>query len=469
VNQPPEKTPIPPIVDRYRDMSDCINRKPTRAIREDFPRTFKIYMPTEGVKNILAVDDVTNVCQDVPDNSVADDVLKFTQSKLLTTPGYKWDYDKSAKCVKFWKAITDTIPRPPAFGWADDPRTLYHRLPWAIGDGSFDGLGMPTWDELFSRITNREALVHFIGSIFVEKSSNQQYVWINGEGGDGKGSLFRFLVRAMGSAGRSTTTPGRFGPSEHYSYQFVDKRLIAFPDNNSASFVQTGLFKALTGEDFLTVNQKFKDPYDVKLNAKIMFGSNHQPDISSQISDLRRLILCHITAPQPLEDGFRLTGRAWEDQLWAEGGDFLKYCIASYKEHCSDNEPIACDMADAQAAAEVSEEPLEAFINKHFVIYEDDPNVVERDKPFVSPADFSDVLETAGRGKKFFATDVRNYLKRKYQISKKPVKLEGGKLEKRYVNLGLQPKEPSAYAELAKEFRVLNFQAARDARRGQDV
>jgi hypothetical protein len=418
-----------PLVSLFKSMADAVNHSPISELKE-FPEKFVTTKPADGVIDILQIDE-NGICKKVPEDALAEAVVKFADKQLKGNALYAWDYERTLKFVKFWKLYTESIGQPQAVKWADGHEIAFHRMPWDFDGGNFSYGGSPTWDELFSRIDNAKALMEWIGSLFVEESYLQQYVWIVGGGGEGKGSLLRFLKKALGPAARGLQAPGRNGPSDHWTAGLTNIRLGIFPDNNNACFIKTGLFKSMSGGDSVEINPKHKAAYDASLRAKYIFGSNNDPQISSEESDMRRLILCRITAPRERSADF-------EQRLWDEGGHFLKNCIDAYNKRYGENhQPIEVDKGSAQALADTNEERYEGVINRYFVLHIDDPNMSSSEKPYVSAADFASALDKICTGReRHFGTDFRRYLKTKYGVFSQAVRI-GGTVTKRYLNLEL--------------------------------
>ena len=287
---------------------------------------------------------------------------------------------------------------PKSVVFQDDPALAFHRLDFSPKAGS-----SPLFDEFIGRCSNGKALMAFIWSLFIGSSDRQQYVWIKGDGGDGKSSLASFLAKLLGNSYTAERAAGSF-ENRFYTYGFIGKRLAVYSDTNCSGFVKSGLFKELSGGDYIKVEPKGEKAYTVKIDCKFMFLSNTLPEISTQKADQRRIILVEVkpikVKPDPLYDS----------KLWAERAAILFKCKEAYDELTQQNSVIKCDLMDAEALGFEQEVPYELAIRNTMVITKDPADQIEA-------LDFHELIrpELGERKVKGFLS----YLKRKYGIVKK--------------------------------------------------
>lgn len=254
---------------------------------------------------------VLSTGDDLPNRLVAWARLQNMDDELLLL--------KDARQIAdLWRAIATPIPLKDISNvrWAGEQGYTWRRLPWALKPGP-----SPTWETLLAKMTNAQAFRHWLGSLFFDEAQQHQYVWVYGQGNDGKGSINRFLAKVFGRAYRSKQPPA---PSDKFwTYGLLGARLVVFPDCNAQGFTSSGLFKSLSGGDPIDVEAKGRMSFTARLNAKFLFLSNENPNISSEKADMRRIIYCEFLAGGGDEPGF-------EDRLWAEGGAFLSTCVQEY-------------------------------------------------------------------------------------------------------------------------------------------
>ncbi len=338
----------------YRAVGLAIDRS-EYSLLPAFPRRFVIVEPAKGIRNVLEVDEETGVCEYIDLAGVRNAILRYVTVTLCGRPGYSWEARQAKDCADHWLALAEPVPEPPAVLWQGEEGLCFNRLPWAFAP-DYEGDQTPTFNALFSRISNASALIEWVGSLFDPAADRQQYVWLYGQGGDGKGALVRFLKRVLGRAFASKQPPAR--DEVHWTSGLLGKRLIVFPDANAAGFPASGLFKSLTGGDPVDINPKYKSSYCVELLAKYLFLSNARPLLSSEKADMRRAIYCEFSGgPSQIDPTF-------ERKLWAEGGAFLSTCINNYQVGYPEHVAIRTDTAELDDWVAVVEEGFEVAFER---------------------------------------------------------------------------------------------------------
>lgn len=256
--------------------------------------------------------------------------------------------------ARYWEKTTDPIAMPAKIGFQGDSNLVMRRIPFALADGP-----TPLWDELMGRITNSDCLMAWFGSLFVDQSNFQQYVWIHGGGNDGKGSIARFWKKVLAHLYSSQEPPAL--NDRFWTYGIKDARLVVFEDCNNTSFVTSGFFKSLTGGDWVRGEIKGGAVLSLLIKAKYMFLSNEKPDISSERADNRRIIYCTI-APFAGEPG-----NTYEDGLWNEAGAFLHKCLAMYAKLAPGHGLIKPDTTLIGEVVETNEERFSGFLEANFL------------------------------------------------------------------------------------------------------
>lgn len=341
-------------------VASAINRAPD-SLLPPFPARFFLYEEAPGVKQILE-EIAPGEVELTQAERVIHELVHYATRSL--PEAFHWTYRECRECFDFWFAITKAISKPRDVLWQDEEGMCFRRLPWKrvhepFGDDSL-------FREMFMRTTNAEALMAWIGSLFDYEASRQQYIWLYGEGGNGKGALLRFLAKAFGRAYGSKNAPS---PNDlHWSSGLIGKRLIGFPDCNSGAFPASGLFKSLTGDDPVDINPKYKAPFTAHLNCKFIFLSNELPRLSSEKADMRRAIFCEMGPIDALTTDEEMT--TYEQRLWAQGGVFLNNCIQKYLDTPGARSRIPTDTAQLESIVSINEEDFEVFFEQHFELNE---------------------------------------------------------------------------------------------------
>jgi len=354
-----KKSKTPSQGELYRFIGDAINHSKFSNM-PTFPRNFHVIEQAPGITNVIerSFDDTIEA---VPDSSVSAAILKFCKKELGGSKAYALTDRQAMECARTWRESTDPVALPDvaAVRWKSEPGLCWHRVPFDLDTSGF----APTWYGLLNKMENTDsasAIMNFIGSLFDPDSYRQQYCWIFGPGGNGKGAITRFLYNVFGQSAHFLTSIPR-EPNQFFTRQFVNKRLIVVPDCENYSFPAGGLFKSLTGDDPIHVEPKHKQPYTTTLNCKFLFTSNQMPSLSSERADMRRAIFARLDGTPDWDAGF-------EERLWAEGGAFLHDCIASYNEACPNNGPIPAPTKEGELGDWVAtlEEPFIEVFNEWF-------------------------------------------------------------------------------------------------------
>lgn len=356
-------------------MTAAINRSLIQTL-PDMAERFAVFKTRDGDRVALYIND-DDECRKASEAEVVSAILNYCQTTLCHIPEYLFTEREARECAKFWLYSTSPIPEPAPFKWRSEPGVTFRRIPLELSNGV-----APTWDILLSRMTNVDAFIDWIGSLFVPESDRQQYLWIYGEGNDGKGSINRVLSKIFGSAYFACQPPKPDRTDFWGYYALVGTRLVVFPDCNASGFVKGGYFKSLTGDDPVSVEIKGGAAFTHRPTAKFMFHSNVMPHITSQKSDTRRLIYCSFDT-----DGMRVDCSAdeFEDRLWAEAGIFIHDCIAWYRKRYPKHGPIKNDAtgeAEIAKLASANEEDFELACDSIFEIGDgfELPRIVMQDK-----------------------------------------------------------------------------------------
>ena len=328
-----------------------------------FGAKFHIIADSMGVR-VPVQEDHEQVLHYVKEDMIISKIMTYCHITNNARGLHSIDQEDATKIMKFWKAYTTPIDATFVKSVANkSEKTLcWHRLPWDINGSNAP---TPLFDELISRIaTNQPQLLAWIGSLLVEDADRQTYVWLHGEGRNGKGRLIYLLEQVFGPSYSSQTAPER-GEQRFFNAGLLGKRLVVFPDCNNYTFPTSGLFKSLTGGDAQRIERKGRDVFTAHIQARYLFSSNTAPHISGSTADTRRAIYAEI---EGIGRGTKIipTGR-YNQLLWAEGPAILSKCLAKYKELCPNHEPIEPDREGTLGLVEDNEQEYTVFCKKNFI------------------------------------------------------------------------------------------------------
>ncbi len=397
----PERGKRPPKMEIIRQLAAVMNG--VGLTWPAFPSKFRVLRDKFGEHRYLEEFD-EKVLRGVSPQRIIDQITKYVS--LLNKPGTALSPTDVSLAHKHWASFTPSF-KETIYSVLEKskPGYTYHRLEFDfINTNSL--AEAPLFAEMMARTTNAEALCAFIGSLFIEGSNKQQYAWIYGEGNNGKSSLVRLLKKVMADSARSEAPPGR--DDKFWTAGLLDKRLVYFPDCNYGGFITTDLFKRLTGDDDIRIEEKNKPSYSASLSAKYLFLGNEKPVFESKAADLRRVIFCKI---DPIEGD---PDPAYESRLWEEAPVVFGYCLNKYHELCPRNGVIPTDLGEVGEIAEGTEEDMDYVVQRELrVTFEPGTTVFEKS---ISTIDMNCIMEDYGitnvlqrkRFKSFFSKKVRD-------------------------------------------------------------
>lgn len=221
-----------------------------------------------------------------------------------------------------------------------------------------------TFKQVLERTSAEEArsLVLYVGSLFDYTFPRTQYLYVWGDGNDGKSTLIAALASMFARQGVTTMRSGDFA-DRHSTTALERTRLLIFADQNNNSFMSTGAFKEMTGDDTLTINPKGQPRRNIRLHCKTVIASNFPPNLSGGRADERRILPVKLRSYTVGEDyGFvaRFIGDACA---------IAQYCLAEFlawkAEHPGKALPAA-EVAMEQVRADSVESVAEGVVKDHF-------------------------------------------------------------------------------------------------------
>lgn len=270
----------------------------------------------------------------------------------------------------------DLVP----FLWGNETSDKYtwHRLPFDY-EAATDFSKFPLWLEIIGRIKeqdNKTAFLQFIGSLFVPDSDRQQFLWLYGNGENGKSAIGRALKYAFGAACNAALTPPPRDRELTFNASLHGKRIGVFADCNNEGYTTSDHFKRMTGGEDLPAKLLFKDEFQYTPNFKLVFTSNTRPDVSGLKADSRRSIICTFDDAPVKEWRAENPGLDYEQELFKEMGSFCSYARSRYTHDCGTG-PIKVTHDSAQDYSSLREEEYEVFVEKHLEL--DSNSYIPRD------------------------------------------------------------------------------------------
>lgn len=156
------------------------------------------------MRKLIEINDKNEV-RYVDDEFLINYLIKYAAKYMASNEDYIWTPADAKACCRIFKAKY-AIEEPKRFAWRDDPALCFKRLPFEFQDK--EHYDHPWFDKLLDNIiSDKDIFMDFIGSIFINESSNQNYLWAYGLGGDGKGSFFSIIEHLLGNTCTSLNIP----------------------------------------------------------------------------------------------------------------------------------------------------------------------------------------------------------------------------------------------------------------------
>lgn len=149
---------------------------------------------------------------------------------------------------------------------------------------------------------DQKMLMQYIGYSMTLDTSEQKFLMIVGKGGTGKSTLLKLIETILGKSNISSITlqglQDRFTPAELFL-----KQANICADIPLTALNEVDMLKRLTGEDTVTVERKYLDPFTFRSRARLFFSANDIPYIAEKTNAFyrRMLILKMDHAPEAID------------------------------------------------------------------------------------------------------------------------------------------------------------------------
>lgn len=410
----PEKIPLKEI---YRNYAEAMHGR--NPFWPSFPKKFHILGGAVGGYILLEENNAREVIP-VGEDRVIRAIMDYSYDQLRAQPDMLLTYGQAKECLgSFVGYGHDLATEPSLVAGKDEPELTYRRLPFDLVPSLDAKDHCPVFMEAVSRMTEGDAFCAFVGSLFDNDADLSQYLWIYGQGGEGKSSVAAVIAEIFGNAAWHSQPPSQ--NDRFWAYNLIGKRLVIFPDCNDYRFVTTGPFKSLTGGDKQSLEPKGKAHVQMRLKTKFLFLSNREPDISSAPSDIRRAIICDMSPFAGSHDPL------YQEKLNAEIEPIVNYCLAKYQEIAGKRRLIPTATDRVKELAEENEEAMASFLERVFHFSPDET---------IKRQDFADKLREVG-----VKSNTQIKIFKKYMLSNMNVKFIDEKDNKHYKGVGLlQPR-----------------------------
>lgn len=163
------------------------------------------------------------------------------------------------------------------------------------------------------------------GYLLIPETCAQKAFVFVGEGGAGKSTLLSVAQDVLLGIDNVSNIPWQNLGDRFKTAELFGRLANIFADLPSKSIEDNGLFKSITGEDFITAERKNKDPFSFKATARLVFSCNSLPKNLGDRSEAfyRRLIIVPFLPPKPPEQ----RDLHLKDKLKGEAAGILNWAL----------------------------------------------------------------------------------------------------------------------------------------------
>lgn len=423
-----QSTPLRVICEDYADLINHVetHKSGIFAFKKEYKKKFYPVELGAGIYGI--VEELEGkVIRHTRDKAVIKALTQYSNNIPPELQEYKLTPGKFGEVCAHWENSTPSFP-------IDDvkpvlqkstPGYCFHRLDFDMAEQE-----TPLFDDMLDHIeTNKDAFLAYLGMLFDPSAPRQQYLWIHGEGGDGKGAITRFLKRLFGPSYVALQTHEKM-INQFYTSRMVGMRVGVFQDCHSPAFVQSEMFMMLSGGDPIYIEPKGIPGYTDDIQTMFIFASNDLPKITGSEAHMRRAVICTMRK-RTYYNGSKST---YEDRLWGERAGILHKCWQMWLKHKAENGCIIAEQEIVQDVASDTEEKWDATFHKFF-------KVIDDEKIGLKAHIFSDVITNQAR--MFDSKEVnlfKKFIARKYKVTLKQHRSGELKGKRFYLNCALSDK-----------------------------
>lgn len=185
--------------------------------------------------------------------------------------------------------VSNGILKPKDDGWECEDHSVEPYTPVAIPIEYDPDARCPKFDRFMRQALTppvRVTAQEIMGYILVPDNAQQKAVLAVGSGGNGKSVWLRVCRELVGPENCSTRSlqalaDDRFAPADLYG-----KLVNIYADLSSNELSSSSLFRAITGGDAISAEQKNKNPFSFVPFARLLFSANNYPAVANPINAL---------------------------------------------------------------------------------------------------------------------------------------------------------------------------------------
>ena len=253
------------------------------------------------VKDIVKLLKKSNYSENRKVEQTIRDVIFRIKSETMK---FEIPFNKSAKYlipvingVVVRKSLNILLPKSPVWGFTYSLPVIFD--PTAKTD---------TIEKFLDDIAAPEDVEHLKqipAQALMQSEHYQQMYLLTGGGANGKSTYISLLRKLMGKDNITSVSLQAIVEDKFKAAELQGKLMNLYPDLPKSSLKSTGILKALTGGDAITVEKKFAPPFSLINKAVFVFSANELPDVEdSTFAFWRRWVIINLPNQFPVDEGF---------------------------------------------------------------------------------------------------------------------------------------------------------------------
>jgi P4 family phage/plasmid primase-like protien len=231
----------------------------------------------------------------------------------------------------------------------------------------------PRWKNVLGQNLEGDAeriglLQEFFGYVLMNSTDAQRFLFLVGEGANGKSVVLAGLHAMLGQDNVSTVPLEDFG-RRFAMAQTLGKLANISPEVGELDRTAEGTLKAFVSGDRMTFERKGKDPFTARPTARLVLSTNNLPRFADKSDGVwRRLLLVPFTRQVPA--GERVAGMD-KPEFWLEAGEvagILNWALEGLRRLKENGmqftEPAACRAALREHRTD--SDPCRAFLEENY-------------------------------------------------------------------------------------------------------